>query len=68
MFMLESVGSIADTAKFYSDAMAKAGYAPADGGMESAEMVTQLYTKDGFSVSVMISATEGKTIVVISQS
>jgi hypothetical protein len=68
MFMVESAGSIADTAKFYSDAMAKAGYAPADGGMESAEMVMQMYTKDGNTVSVMISPSAGKTVVVITQS
>ena len=68
MFMLESAGSIADTAKFYSDEMAKVGYAPVDGGMESADMVMQMYSKDGKTISVMISPIEGKTIVVISQS
>ncbi|MFN7472671.1 MAG: hypothetical protein ACK5S9_13590 [Roseiflexaceae bacterium] len=68
MFMVESAGSIADTAKFYSDAMAKSGYAPADGGMESAEMVMQMYSKDGKTITVMISPSEGKTVVVITQS
>jgi len=33
MYMLESASSIPDTAKFYSDAMQKAGYTPAEGGM-----------------------------------
>ena len=68
MYMLESAGSVADTAKFYSDAMQKAGYTPAEGGMESAEMVMQMYAKDGSTVSVMISPSEGKTVVVITQS
>ena len=66
--MVESAGSLADTAKFYSDAMQKAGYTPAEGGMESGEMVMQMYTKDGAMVSVMISPSEGKTVVVITQS
>lgn len=68
MYMLESAGSLADTAKFYNDAMQKAGYTPAEGGMESSEMVMQMYTKDGSTVSVMISPSEGKTVVVITQS
>jgi predicted small secreted protein len=68
MYMLTSAGTIADTASFYADAMEKAGYTPADGGMDSAEMVMQMYTKDGKDISVMISASEGKTLVVISQS
>jgi hypothetical protein len=67
MYMVESADSLADTAKFYSDAMQKAGYTPAEGGMESTDMVTQLYTKDGSSVSVMISPSEGNTVVVITQ-
>jgi hypothetical protein len=36
--------------------------------MDSAEMVMQMYTKDGKDISIMISASEGKTLVVISQS
>ena len=68
LYMLTSAGTISDTAEYYADEMAKAGYAPADGGMDSAEMVMQMYTKDGKDISIMISASEGKTLVVISQS
>ena len=67
MFSVTTKQSVSDVSKFYADAMPAAGYQAADGGMETADMVNQVYAKDGKTVNVMITASDGTTTVIIAQ-
>jgi len=67
MFSLTSAQSVADVVKFYAEAMPAAGYIGADGGMQSTDLVSQVYTKDGKTVTVMLTASDGTTTVIITQ-
>jgi hypothetical protein len=67
MFSLTTKQSVSDVSKFYADAMIAEGYAVSDGGMETPDMVNQVYAKDGKTVNVMITASDGTTTVIIAQ-
>ena len=67
MFSLTSAQSVADVAKFYAEAMPAAGYIGADGGTQNTDLVSQVYTTDGKTVTVMLTASDGTTTVIITQ-
>ncbi len=65
MASFTTAGSITDTAKFYAKALPAAGYTSIEGGMDTADMVMQMYSKDGKQISVVITAADGKTTIII---
>jgi hypothetical protein len=67
MFSVTTPQSVADIAKFYTEAMTSAGYRASDGGMQTPDMVSQVYILDNTRVTVMISASAGTTTVIITQ-
>lgn len=57
--------AVADVVELYNQEMSASGYSEADGSMTTPDMSLLSYSKDGKTVSVMISVQDGKTNVII---
>jgi hypothetical protein len=65
MFAYTTSQVLADVVEFYTQEMLAAGYTEAEGSMTMSDMSMLSYTKDGKTVSVMITVQDGKTNVII---
>lgn len=65
MFAYTTRQAMADLVELYANEMPAAGYTEVAGGMTMNDMSMLSYTKDGKTVSVMITVQDGKTSVII---
>ena len=65
MFAYSTSQAMADVVEFYTQEMPAAGYSEADGSMTTPDMSMLSYSKDGKTVTVMITVQDGKTNVII---
>jgi hypothetical protein len=65
MFAYTTSQALADVVEFYTQEMPAAGYTEVEGSMTMSDMSMLSYTKDGKTVSVMITVQDGKTNVII---
>lgn len=59
--------SVKELTDFYTTAMKNSGYTPSDGGMNTADTSMLLFSKDGKTITVIISQQNGKGAVIITQ-
>jgi hypothetical protein len=67
MMALTTGKSVKELTNFYTTAMKDAGYVASDGGMNSTDSSMLPFTKDGKTITVIISQQDGKGTVIITQ-
>ena len=67
MMSYDTPKQVDELAAFYAEAMPKAGYTPAEGGMTTDTSVMANYTKDDKTVTIIMTYQDGKTTVIITQ-
>ena len=67
MMALTTDKSVKELTDFYTNAMKDAGYVASDGGMNSTDSSMLPFTKDGKTITVIISQQDGKGTVIITQ-
>lgn len=67
MISYNSTKSVNDLAEFYAKEMPAAGYTVAEGGMTTDTSVMANFSKDGITVTVIMTYQDGKTSVIITQ-
>lgn len=67
MMSFDTPQQVDELAAFYDEAMPAAGYTPAAGGMATDTSVMANFTKDGKTVTIIMTYQDGKTTVIITQ-
>lgn len=67
MMSFDTPQRVDELVAFYDEAMPKAGYTPAAGGMTTDTSVMANYTKDEKTVTIIMTYQDGKTTVIITQ-
>jgi hypothetical protein len=67
MMSYDTPQQVDELAAFYAEEMPKAGYSPAEGGMTTDTSVMANFTKDGKTVTIIMTYQDGKTTVIITQ-